>query len=204
MIHCDWNNITSTRFTICHVSHCEKYCPYAISDSNNTNHNMPILSCITKTLYSIIQNKQPIKSIPTFIITRNKNNKKIVMLLVHSYTIWSSLMFKINHIFQINNAFSKKKSTIIIHIFNWPKSSTINLQKLTKKKQIRGNKVPNDGDSDEAQSELRRRRGREAEMSVSEWAMTAREWLRLWDRTKVERWRSGLSKNDGGTRVERR
>ena len=115
MIHCDWNNITSTRFTICHVSHCEKYCPYAISDSNNTNHNMPILSCITKTLYSIIQNKQPIKSIPTFIITRNKNNNKIVMLSVHSYTIWSSLMFKINHIFQINNAFSKKKSTIIIH-----------------------------------------------------------------------------------------
>ena len=109
MIHCDWNNITSTRFTICHVSHCEKYCPYAISDSNNTNHNMPILSCITKTLYSIIQNKQPIKSIPTFIITRNKNNNKIVMLSVHSYTIWSSLMFKINHIFQINNAFNKKK-----------------------------------------------------------------------------------------------
>ena len=34
---------------------------------------------------------------------------------VHSYTIWSSLLFKINHIFQINNAFSKKKSTIIIH-----------------------------------------------------------------------------------------
>ena len=90
----------------------------------------------------------------------------------------SSLMFKINHIFQINNAFSKKKSTIIIHIFNWPKSSTINLQKLTKKKQIRGNKVPNDGDGDETQSELRRRRGREAEMSCDlGWTATTREWL---------------------------
>ena len=42
-------------------------------------------------------------------------------------------------------------------------SSTINLQILTKKKQIRGNKVPNDGGDDEAQSELRRRRGGEAE-----------------------------------------
>ena len=110
MIHCDWNNITSTRFTICHVSHCEKYCPYAIFDSNNTNHNMPILSCITKTLYSIIQNKQPIKSIPTFIITRNKNNNKIVMLSVHSYTIWSSLMFKINHNFQIPQIHKQTKT----------------------------------------------------------------------------------------------
>ena len=47
-------------------------------------------------------------------------------------------------------------------------SSTINLQILTKKKQIRGNKVPNDGDGDEAQSELQQGRGREAEMSVRE------------------------------------
>ena len=90
-------------------------------------------------------------------------------------------------------------------IFNWPKSvytqhfrsissSTINLQILTKKKQIRGNKVPNDGDGDEAQSELQQGRGREAEMSVREWAAIwaelrrrggreaeTREWLRLWE-----------------------
>ena len=42
------------------------------------------------------------------------------------------------------------------------------MQILTKKKQIRGNKVPNDEDSNEAESELRRQRGREAEMSVRE------------------------------------
>ena len=42
------------------------------------------------------------------------------------------------------------------------------MQILTKKKQIRGNKVPNGGDANEAESELRRQRGREAEMSVRE------------------------------------
>ena len=42
------------------------------------------------------------------------------------------------------------------------------MQILTKKKQIRGNKVPNDGDGNEAESELRRRRGRETKMSVRE------------------------------------
>ena len=34
------------------------------------------------------------------------------------------------------------------HHFKSISSSTINLQILTKKKQIRGNKVPNDGDDD--------------------------------------------------------
>ena len=42
------------------------------------------------------------------------------------------------------------------------------MQILTKKKQIRANKVPNYGDGDKAESELRRGRGREAEMSVRE------------------------------------
>ena len=77
MIHCDWNNITSTRFatsttfiTTIQSQYAmsaigKKYCPYAISDSNNT-----------KTLYSIIQIKQPIKSIPTFIITRKQKQQQ--------------------------------------------------------------------------------------------------------------------------------
>lgn len=59
MIHCDWNNITSTRFATSTTfittlqsqyamsAIVKKYCPYAISDSNNT-----------MTLYSIIQIKQ--------------------------------------------------------------------------------------------------------------------------------------------------
>ena len=42
------------------------------------------------------------------------------------------------------------------------------MQILTKKKQIRANKVPNYGDGDKIESELRRGRGREAEMSVRE------------------------------------
>ena len=39
---------------------------------------------------------------------------------------------------------------------------------LTKKKQIRGNKVPNNGGDDEVESELQWRQGREVEMSVRE------------------------------------
>ena len=89
---------------------------------------------------------------------------------------------------------NQQSSSTIIHIFNWPKSSTINLQKLTKKKQIRGNKIPNDSDDDEAQSELWRRRGREAEMSVSEWAAIwaeLRQWESDWDFEIEQRWDDG-------------
>ena len=68
----------------------------------------------------------------------------------------------------IHNQFSIDPNQFTHQHFRSISSSTINLQILTKKKQIRGNKVPNDGDGDEAQSELRRGQGREVEISVRE------------------------------------
>ena len=72
----------------------------------------------------------------------------------------------------IHNQFSIDPNQFTHQHFRSISSSTINLQILTKKKQIKGNKVPNDCDSDEAQSELLRGRGTKAEMSVREWAAT--------------------------------
>ena len=68
----------------------------------------------------------------------------------------------------IHNQFSIDPNQFTHQHFRSISSSTINLQILTKKKQIKGNKVPNDCDSDEAQSELLRGRGTKAEMSVRE------------------------------------
>ena len=81
----------------------------------------------------------------------NFHNYNNITSLVFTYTNTSDLYHNPQSIFNDPTQFTHQH-------FKSISSSTINLQILTKKKHIRGNKVPNDGDGDgdEAQSELRR------------------------------------------------
>ena len=91
---------------------------------------------------------------------RQKPKRSMILSQKHAARTFKSISSSTSDLYlhPQSSTFSIDPNQFTYQHFRSISSSTINLQILTKKKQIRGNKVPNndDGDGDEAQSELQR------------------------------------------------